>query len=103
MSWSSLSLLSQVSSSSPFFFTFLCGQCFVINFNFVPDNLEEDSKYEARVEARNSFGWSNQSDVFKFFTRTKGIYISETKQSFEERREVYQAVIIFRNSKAAPH
>ena len=56
-----------VLSSFPF-----CAQCFVINFNFVPDNLEEDSKYEARVEARNGFGWSNQSDVFKFFTRTKG-------------------------------
>ena len=49
-----------------------CSECFIINFNSAPDNLEEDSKYEARVEARNMFGWSNQSDVFKFFTRTKG-------------------------------
>ena len=36
------------------------------------DNLDEDSKYEAKVEARNEFGWSKQSNIFKFFTRNKG-------------------------------
>jgi len=41
------------------------------NMTYDLDNLEEDSKYEAKVEARNVWGWSNQSDVFKFFTRTK--------------------------------
>lgn len=54
-----------------------CAEWFIINFNFASDNLEEDSKYEARVEARNGFGWSNQSDVFKFFTRTKGKIIHQ--------------------------
>ena len=39
---------------------------------FLSDNLDEDSKYEAKVEARNEFGWSNQSEIFKFFTRNKG-------------------------------
>lgn len=41
------------------------------NMTYNLDNLEEDSKYEARVSARNVWGWSNQSDVFNFFTRTK--------------------------------
>lgn len=41
------------------------------NITYDLDNLEEDSKYEAKVEARNQWGWSNQSDVLKFFTRTK--------------------------------
>ena len=48
----------------------------LINLPVTLDNLEEDSKYEARVSARNVWGWSNQSDVFKFFTRTKGESIS---------------------------
>ena len=72
---------------SPFLlFLFVPGwaQCFVINFNFVPDNLEEDSKYEARVEARNGFGWSNQSDVFKFFTRTKGLWYFRNKREYQK-------------------
>lgn len=41
------------------------------NMTYELDNLEEDSKYEAKVEARNQWGWGRQSDVFKFFTRTK--------------------------------
>ena len=27
------------------------------------------------MEARNQWGWGRQSDVFKFFTRTKGRYL----------------------------
>ena len=38
------------------------------------DNLEEDCKYEAKVEARNEFGWSNTSDIFQFYIRSKGLY-----------------------------
>jgi len=41
------------------------------NMTYELDNLEEDSKYEAKVEAKNDWGWSNQSDIFKFFTRAK--------------------------------
>jgi len=41
------------------------------NMTYDIDNLEEDSKYEAKVEARNQWGWSNQSDVLRFFTRTR--------------------------------
>ena len=36
------------------------------------DNLEQDSKYEVKVEARNEWGWSGTSQVFRFFTRNKG-------------------------------
>ena len=39
----------------------------------ISDNLDEDSKYEAKVEARNMFGWSNQSNSFSFFTRNAGM------------------------------
>ena len=30
------------------------------------------------MEARNQWGWGRQSDVFKFFTRTKGRYLVAT-------------------------
>merc|ERR1711874_500542 len=43
----------------------------IFNKTYILDNLDEDSKYEAKVEARNEFGWSNQSEIFKFFTRNK--------------------------------
>jgi len=35
------------------------------------DNLEEDCKYEAKVEARNKFGWSNTSDIFQFYSKSE--------------------------------
>jgi len=41
----------------------------IFNKTYILDNLDEDSKYEAKVEARNVFGWSNQSNIFNFFTR----------------------------------
>ena len=37
-----------------------------------PDNLEEDSKYEVKVEARNDRGWSGQAQLARFFTRNIG-------------------------------
>lgn len=43
----------------------------IFNKTYNLDNLDEDSKYEAKVEAKNEFGWSNQSEIFKFFTRNK--------------------------------
>lgn len=43
----------------------------IFNKTYILDNLDEDSKYEAKVEARNEFGWSKQSNIFKFFTRNK--------------------------------
>ena len=43
----------------------------LINNSFA-DNLEEDSNYEVKVEARNEWGWSQTSEVFRFYTRNKG-------------------------------
>lgn len=40
--------------------------------------LDSDTKYEAKVQARNSFGWNRMSEVFTFSTRGLGnvlIYI----------------------------
>ena len=41
-------------------------------YHFFADNLEEDSNYEVKVEARNEWGWSQTSEVFRFYTRNKG-------------------------------
>ena len=38
----------------------------------IADNLEQDSNYEVKVEAKNEWGWSQTSDVFRFYTRNKG-------------------------------
>ena len=38
------------------------------------DNLEQDSNYEVKVESKNEWGWSQTSDVFRFYTRNKGEY-----------------------------
>ena len=34
--------------------------------------LAPDSSYEAKVSAKNAYGWSDQSDVFVFYTQGKG-------------------------------
>jgi hypothetical protein len=34
--------------------------------------LEPSSQYEARVEAKNRFGWSQSSDSFTFYTTGVG-------------------------------
>jgi hypothetical protein len=36
--------------------------------------LDPSSQYEAKVEAKNRFGWSRPSDTFTFFTTSKGEY-----------------------------
>jgi len=41
------------------------------NHTYVLDNLEQDSNYEVKVEAKNEWGWSQTSDVFRFYTRNK--------------------------------
>ena len=48
----------------------------------ISDNLDEDSKYEAKVEARNMFGWSNQSNSFSFFTRNAGMNLKKEKKNY---------------------
>ena len=35
--------------------------------------LAPDSSYEAKVAAKNAYGWSEQSQVFIFYTQGKGI------------------------------
>ena len=34
--------------------------------------LLPDSSYEAKVSAKNKYGWSESSDVFQFYTQGKG-------------------------------
>ena len=34
--------------------------------------LAPDSSYEAKVAAKNAYGWSEQSDIFIFYTQGKG-------------------------------
>ena len=34
--------------------------------------LVPDSSYEAKVSAKNSYGWSDQSQIFNFYTQGKG-------------------------------
>ena len=36
--------------------------------------LSPDSSYEAKVAAKNAYGWSEQSDVFIFYTQGKGTF-----------------------------
>jgi len=43
----------------------------IYNQSYILDNLEQDSSYEVRVEARNGWGWSSTSDTFSFITRNK--------------------------------
>jgi len=38
------------------------------NMTYILDNLDEDSKYEAKVSSLNEFGWSDQSTDYTFFT-----------------------------------
>ena len=37
--------------------------------------LAPDSSYEAKVAAKNAYGWSEQSKVFIFYTQGKGKYL----------------------------
>ena len=39
--------------------------------------LAPDSSYEAKVAAKNAYGWSEQSQVFIFYTQGKGTKISQ--------------------------
>lgn len=40
--------------------------------SFIIKNLLPATKYEARVQARNDYGWNKMSNVFHFETRTEG-------------------------------
>ena len=39
--------------------------------------LAPDSSYEAKVAAKNAYGWSEQSKVFIFYTQGKGTLFSQ--------------------------
>jgi hypothetical protein len=34
--------------------------------------LTPDSSYEAKVSAKNQYGWSSKSEIFNFYTQGKG-------------------------------
>ena len=39
---------------------------------FVLNNLRQEASYEAQIQARNKFGWSQVSEKFEFYTRIAG-------------------------------
>lgn len=40
--------------------------------SYILDNLMPDSMYEAQIQAKNNFGWSQVSEKFQFYTRAYG-------------------------------
>lgn len=46
--------------------------------SFLIKNLSPSSNYEARVQARNDYGWNKLSNVFHFSTRSEGLYDTYT-------------------------
>ena len=40
--------------------------------SYILESLMPDSMYEAQIQAKNGFGWSQVSDKFQFYTRAYG-------------------------------
>lgn len=49
-------------------------ELFTQQMSYVIRGLEPGTQYEARVRARNRFGWNELSEKFHFSTRGSGIY-----------------------------
>ncbi|KAF6214450.1 hypothetical protein GE061_009193 [Apolygus lucorum] len=51
--------------------------------NYMILGLEANTQYEAKVQARNTFGWSKMSDIFVFSTSSEGGFSWETHDIFQ--------------------
>ena len=58
--------------------------------------LAPDSSYEAKVSAKNAYGWSDQSDVFVFYTQGKGkSHVAPAANNAGASRSRCDAVMVF--------